>query len=74
MASATAVAGAIAMSERARIVAVKDGDRVRLTVEHNGQMVVQFRLTEDQALKIAGDLLRATGKEILIDSRSLVRE
>jgi hypothetical protein len=62
------------MSERARIVAVKDGDRVRLTVEHNGQMVVQFRLTEDQALKIAGDLLRATGKEILIDSRSLVRE
>lgn len=56
-----------------RIVAVRNGERVRLTIIHAGQMVVEFQLTEDQALKIAGDLLHATDKEILIDGAKVIK-
>lgn len=52
----------------ARIVATRFGNRVHLTVLDDGEMVVQFRLTDDQALRVAGDLLRAAGKDMLIDA------
>ena len=55
-----------------RIETSRDGDRIMLAVMDGEGFVLGFRLTDDQALKLAGELMRAAGKEILIDAAKVV--
>lgn len=56
-----------------RIETSLEGGRIMLAVMDGGELVLGFRLTEDQALKVAGELMRAAGKEILIDASKVVQ-
>lgn len=56
------------MSDQARIDVEKVGDRIQLAAIHGGAMVIQFRLTEDQALELCGRIMKHTSAQIILDA------